>query len=197
MFRYLGLWLCLSIGVAGCASRGMMAKDENPTTPTPDRAVITLMYPRQPTDFVSVSVYDVTEPQTKFIGILENGSKIAYPVPAGKYTFMIVANSTDFLDAQVAAGKTYYAVVEQTQPHAAGLMFRYAFRAVRAAEIDSADFREINRWTPFRAKTAKADAWYGTTESSVRNRREANLPIWGVRTAAERSSRTLNVEDGR
>jgi hypothetical protein len=197
MFRYLGLWMCLSIGVAGCAGRGMMSKDENPATPKPDRAVVTLMFPRATSDLLSVSVYDVTEPQTKFIGILENGSKIAYPVPAGKYTFMIVANSTDFLEAQVAGGKTYYAVVEQVQPHAAGFLFRYAFRAVRAAEIDSADFRAVNRDTPFRAKTERADAWYGTSESSVRNRREAYLPAWRAKTATARSAQMLNVEDGR
>ena len=88
MFRYLGLWLCVSIGLAGCASRGMMVNDANPATSKPDQAVVTLVFPRAISDYFSVSVYDVTQPQTKFIGILETGSKIAYPVPPGKHTLI-------------------------------------------------------------------------------------------------------------
>lgn len=196
MFRYLGLWMCLSIGVTGCASRGMMVNDANPATTKPDQAVVTLMFPRSISDVVSVSVYDVTEPQTKFIGILENGSKIAYPVPAGKYTFMVVATSTDFLEAHVAGGKTYYAAVSQEQRNMS-FMFHYALRPVRAAEIGGAEFRAIDRDTPFKAKTARADAWYGKSESSLSTRRQVFLPAWREKTVAERNAQTLNVEDGR
>jgi hypothetical protein len=196
MFRHLGLWLSLSIAVAGCGGRGMMVNDANPASSKPDQAVVVLAFPPAITDFLSLSVYDVTEPQTKLIGILEKGSKIAYPVPAGKHTFMILANSTDFLEAHVAPGKTYYAVVSQERPERS-FQFHYALRPVRAAEMNGAEFRAIDRDMPFKAKTARADAWYVNSESSVRTRREVFLPAWREKTAAERSARTLYVEDGR
>jgi hypothetical protein len=195
MIRHLGLLMCLSIGVAGCASRSMMMNDANPAASKSDQAVVILAFPPAITDFFSLSVYDVTEPETKLIGILETGSKIAYPVPAGRHTFMILANSTDFLEAHVAAGKTYYAVARQERPEGS-FQFHYALRPVRAAELDSVESRAIDRM-PFKAKTDRADAWYVRSESSVRTRRQVFLPAWLEKNAGQRRAQTLYVEDGR
>src|SRR5678809_935163 len=61
----------------------------------------------------SVSLHDISGPQRKMVGILGIGQKLAYRAPPGKHEFMLVnKGSTDFLEANVAAGKTYYVVVQ-------------------------------------------------------------------------------------
>ena len=37
---------------------------------------------------MAVPLYDVTGDDTRFIGILDAGSKVAYQVPAGEHVFM-------------------------------------------------------------------------------------------------------------
>ncbi len=55
---------------------------------------------------IKATVYEITDDKTIFIGIMKNKTKINYPTTAGKHTFMVVSEAADFMEADLAAGKT-------------------------------------------------------------------------------------------
>jgi len=82
---------------------------------------------------ISASVFDVTEPgEPKFIGIVRQSSKVAYPVKPGLYTFMVISEAADFMQAAVLGGKTYYALVT---PRMGVWKARFSFQPVRGEEL--------------------------------------------------------------
>lgn len=95
------------------AFAGKMAKSNEPLTLEPDKAAVVFLRPGKFVGAaVAVPLYDVTGDDTRFIGILDAGSKVAYQVPAGEHVFMTTVFGGDggvrFYKANVEAGKTYY-----------------------------------------------------------------------------------------
>ena len=60
---------------------------------------------------IKTSVYEVTDGQTKFIGIMKNKTKLSYETTAGNHIFMVVSEAADFMEANIATGKTYYSMI--------------------------------------------------------------------------------------
>ncbi len=95
------------------AHAGKMVKSDEPLTLEPDKAAVVFLRPGKFVGAaVAVPLYDVTGDETRFIGILDAGSKVAYQVPAGEHVFMTTVFGGDsgvrFYKANVEAGKTYY-----------------------------------------------------------------------------------------
>src|SRR5687767_10367610 len=130
--------LCMAvlvIALGACASVQMMKADRDPTI-RQGEAMVLFMRSSFLGSAISASVYDVSGPETKFIGIIQNGTKMAYPVAPGTYTFMVVSEAADFMQATVLAGRTYYALVT---PRIGMWKARFSFRPVRQAEFAGSD----------------------------------------------------------
>lgn len=54
---------------------------------------------------IKTSIYEVTNGETIFIGILKNKMKINHQTSPGKHTFMVVSEAADFMEADVIAEK--------------------------------------------------------------------------------------------
>jgi hypothetical protein len=101
-----------SLLLAGCASNPMApVADQAVQAPSPDMAQVVFMRDAYTGKAIVSSLYDVTDGQTRFIGVMANGTKIAHPTTPGKHTFMVVSEAADFMEADLVAGKTYYALV--------------------------------------------------------------------------------------
>ncbi len=210
--------LLLSIAVAGCAGRGMVARQTKDLAVKPDEALIIIMRARYVYSGVpgappapgsaarpnydpaaglprSVSLYDVTDEEIRFIGIIREGQRVAVSVKPGKTRLMLYSRSTDFLEANVAAGKTYYARIGADQ-EALGAA-RHAFIAMRASEIASAEFKEWDSGTTLVTRTERAEAWAERGAGSIAQKRTVGWQEWTGMPEAARKSRTLEVADGR
>src|SRR5262245_54022352 len=94
--------LLLAGSVAAC-SGGMMVKADKAPVPNAGESLIVFMPSAlNPTGAsappvstgsgieVSASVFDVSGPEPKLIGLVGNNEKVAYPLKPGQHTFMLV-----------------------------------------------------------------------------------------------------------
>jgi hypothetical protein len=195
MRRY--LTALLAVALFGCASQPQ---------PTPGDSVIVFIVPSmtsesgqyQPTygDAPTLSLHDVTGGARKIVAVLTVGNKVGYRVPPGKYEFMVANRySTDFMEASVAGGKTYYAILQLQGD--GSYSQRYGFRPVRAGDFDSGAFRRWDSNTHFVKRPAKWRAWEIDNEESLDKRLREHRPAWDKQSPAERRLRTIQVSDGR
>ena len=139
---------------------------------------------------VDASLFDVTEPgPPKFIGVVNNASKVSYPLKPGLYTFMVVGETAEFMQATVLGGKTYYALVIPS----AGAK-RFVIEPVRKNEIGGKEFQGWDRST--RPMPAGAQP-QGYNASEAAEKRVRYWQDWSKKTEAQRAELTINAEDGR
>ena len=144
---------------------------------------------------IAASVFDVTDAGApKFIGIINRGNKLAYPVKPGLYTFMVVSEAADFMQATVVGGRTYYALVT---PRMGVWKARFSFKPVRGDELEGNQFAAWDRGTRLVANTPKTIAWARDNAADIADKRNRYLPEWSSKSASERAAQTLNADDGR
>jgi hypothetical protein len=163
--------------------------------PRSDEALIVFLRSEFVNGFTSVTLYDITDPEIKFIGVIDPRAKVHYAVKPGKYAFMVLATRTDFMEATVEAGKRYFVMVTSdtstTKPH-------YSLVAVRHPQLLSSDFVRLESETKYTVKTARADEWYANPKNaaSVAARREKFFSQWFRKSPQARASQMLRPEDG-
>lgn len=60
---------------------------------------------------INGSLYDLTEGEPEFIGIIASGTKVTQLTTLGKRVYMVVSEAADFMEADLVGGKTYFSVV--------------------------------------------------------------------------------------
>ena len=186
------LILVLPLLLAACAGGPKMVPSDPPTLRAGD-SIVVFMRPSHLGRALACSVYDVSGPETRFIGILNFGDKLAMPVKPGKYTFMVIGESADFMQATMDAGKTYYAVVT---PRYGVVTARFSFRPVRSTEIGGSEFAAWNAATRYVTNSPKTEAWARDNAKDVNSKRNEYWPQWNSKPANERLLQTLKAEDG-
>src|SRR6185295_13174705 len=107
----------------------------------------------------------------------------------GLYTFMVVGETAEFMQATVLGGKTYYALVIPS----AGAK-RFVIEPVRKNEIGGKEFQGWDRST--RPMPAGAQP-QGYNASEAAEKRVRYWQDWSKKTEAQRAELTINAEDGR
>jgi len=139
---------------------------------------------------IDASLFDVSAPgEPKFIGVVNNASKLAYPLKPGLYTFMVVGETAEFMQATVADGKTYYALVI---PRSGAR--RFAIEPVRKNEIGGKEFQTWERGTKLMPAGAQAQ---GYNASDAAEKRVRHWQEWIKKSESQRAELTINEEDGR
>ena len=137
---------------------------------------------------IDAALFDATEPgEPKYIGTVGSASKLSYPLKPGLYTFMVVGETADFMQATVVGSKTYYALVI---PRAGAK--RFAIEPVRKHEIGGKEFQSWDRGTKMTAGAAKS---YNGGDAA--GKRSQYWQEWMRKSDAQRAELTLNAEDGR
>ena len=139
---------------------------------------------------IDASLFDVTEPgPPKFIGVVPSGAKLSYSLAPGLYTFMVVGETAEFMQATVADGKTYYALVI---PRSGAR--RFAIEPVRKNEIGGKEFQTWERGTKLMPAGAQAQ---GYNASDAAEKRVRHWQEWIKKSESQRAELTINEEDGR
>ncbi|WP_306523530.1 hypothetical protein [Rheinheimera sp.] len=194
-----GLILTLMLLLGGCASSSMVKAPNQQLAAVPaDKAQIVFMRSSIFGAAISAPMFDVTAAEPAFIGILDNSSKLMLEVPAGKHTFMVVSEAADFLEADLVAGKRYYAIVT---PRMGAWKARFSIWPVRAdnsGEFNKADAKvqKIISNTVLMQNSAKSEAWYQKNKNDVKNKQAEYWPVWQQKPTAELLERTLLPTDG-
>ncbi|CAA7625142.1 conserved exported hypothetical protein [Candidatus Terasakiella magnetica] len=114
LFRSLAV-LMMTLTLGACASSRMVDLPQPPkaiSAPESGKATVVFLRPSYFGGAIQSSVFDIGAGATQLVGIVSAGRKIAYAVSPGPRRFMVVGESADFVDADLTAGKTYYARVE-------------------------------------------------------------------------------------
>lgn len=139
------------------AHAGKMAKAKGPMVVSPDKATIVFMRPGKFVGAaIAVPVFEVTGGETRFVGIVDAGGKLAYPLSPGKHIFMTTVFGGDagvrFEEADVGAGKVYY-----FRAHIIDNL--WGLEPVRGSELAGKDFMHWDEKTRLIENSPKSLAW--------------------------------------
>lgn len=103
----------MMIFLGGCASEHMISIPAPPvaSAPAPDKATVVFLRPSIIGGAIQSSVFDVTG-ETRLVGIVSAGRMLAHVTEPGSRRFMVIGENADFLEADLVAGRVYYARVE-------------------------------------------------------------------------------------
>jgi hypothetical protein len=187
------LIVAMALALGACGGAHMTKAEQDPVIKQGESMVV-FMRSSFVGGAISASVFDVSGPDSKFIGIVNNGTKIGYPLAPGKYTFMVVSESADFMQATVLPGKTYYAMVT---PRMGVWKARFSFRPVRQNELSGSEFGGWNSGTHFVVNSPETLNWATSNAADIASKRNQYWSDWSAKPEAERAAQTLNAEDGR
>lgn len=203
VFRSAAVILLMSfLGISLCFGRDVMVNSNRSLIPDPDRALIVIMRINPSfgralwTDDYnqSISIFDVSGEDSKLLGILKQGRKISYDVAPGEYTLMVVGESADFMQVTVAAGKTYYVLMNS---RLGNWKARFSFRPLRQKDLESSAFAKWDAGTELVELTPEAVAWAEKHAADIAKKRERYWSDWTSKSAEKRAAQIMNVEDGR
>ena len=104
--------LVLVLALVGCtALKGMreVSPDAVRLAPAADQATIIFLRPARAG--TTTSLFELRGSEQRFIGLLVTDTRLVYRTAPGRTRFMVIGLSADFLDADLAAGKTYQVAV--------------------------------------------------------------------------------------
>jgi len=149
-----GALLVLSVLSTGCASTKMVDSASQTIQPAPsDQAQVVFLRVSSFGGAIQSTVFDATEAESQFIGILSAGKKLSYLTSPGKRKFMVVSEAADFLEADLLPGKTYYAMVT---PRMGAWKARFSLYPIRSGNDGE-----------FSMQSGKFDKWVSSTDLSV------------------------------
>jgi hypothetical protein len=184
----------LALALGGCGGGVQMLQTSEPPPLRPGESQIVFLRVGQLGGMVAASVFDVSGPDSTFIGIVNANTKVAYTVKPGDYTFMVIGESADFMQAKILPGRTYYAVVT---PRMGVWKARFSFRPVRQSEVEGTDFPGWSSGAHFVENTAETRAWAAQNASDIASKRAQYWPEWSSKPAHQRASQTLDPQDGK
>lgn len=191
--------MVLLLLATGCASTKMTVKsDQQMITPTAESSQVIFMRSSFVGSAIQASIFDVTSGEPEFIGILSNATKLAYDIEPGYHVFMVVSEAADFMEANLAGGKTYFAMVT---PRMGAWKARFSMYPVRNGgqgkfQYSSDEFQEWLRKSQFVGNTAESEAWFRENLTSIKSKQSDYWQVWREKSQADIMERTLNPEDG-
>jgi hypothetical protein len=185
--------------IAGCASNPMqVSSSQSVQKAMPDESQIIFMRSSFVGSAINASLYDVTDEETKFLGIISNGTKVAYTTTPGKHTFMVVSEAADFMAGDFLPGRTYYSIVT---PRMGAWKARFSLWPIRKDgsseyNTESAEFTKWLNSTKLVHNSEESEAWYTNNKDSVKSKQLDYWPVWQQKTPEDLAKRTLNPQDG-
>lgn len=189
------------IGMAlleGCVSKDMVRSSAAAPQSVPGKAMVVFMHPFRMGGAIQSSVYDTTNGNNVFIGIVSSGTKVAYQADPGTHLFMVVGENADFMNASLDAGKTYYVLVS---PRMGMWKARFSLLPIHndasaKYNLKSPEFSQWQRETNFVEKSGSANAWYSAHAADVATKQADYMQRWNTASAEQKAELTLRPEDG-
>jgi len=139
-------------------------------SPDPGKALLVFLRPSSYGGVVQATVYD----DTTYIGTVSANTKMAYQATPGEHMFMVVGESGDFMQAELAEGKTYYARV-------AARMGVWKARFSLIPLNGQIDDEELNQWlknTKLTEVNVQGQDWAKQNNADIMKKHDEYLPAW-------------------
>lgn len=191
--------LLVAVLATGCASNPMTVSDSQELDSVKEgQAQVIFMRSSFVGSAINASLYDVTDDEMKFIGIMANGTKVAYDTEPGERVFMVVSEAADFMEADLAPGKNYFSIVTPRMGAWKARFSMWPIKADTAARYNTS-MPEFDKWqkgTTLVNNTNKARQWYLKNAYSIDKKYEKYWQAWQKKSDEDIAERSLTPEDG-
>ena len=164
------------IGCSGTIKNMREIPDENLVIiPEQGKSVVIFMRPESLGYQIQSSVFEIKSKLPALVGIIAAETKLAYRLDPGPHLFMVVGESADFMTADLAPNKIYYALIE---PRMGVWKARFSFDPVHEEKVttsDLTDWMEDCRWVE---KTAESLDWAQENMPSIQAKLDKYYPVW-------------------
>lgn len=185
--------------ITGCASNPMTVSDTQQLAPPKEgQAQVIFMRSSFVGSAINASLYDVTGDEVRFIGIMANGTKVAYDTQPGERVFMVVSEAADFMEADLAPGKNYFSIVTPRMGAWKARFSMWPIKADSAAKYNTT-MSEFDKWkesTTLVNNSDKARLWFLNNADSVDKKYEDYWSVWQEKSEDDIAKRTLTPGDG-
>lgn len=187
------------LAMTGCASSLMKpAADQTVSAVPAESSRVIFLRPSSFGGAIQASLFDVTSGKPKYIGVSSASTKVAYDTKPGNYRFMVVSEAADFMEANLVAGKTYYAVVT---PRMGMWKARFSLWPVKAGsgneyQLDNPDLPKWLKDGSLVVNTPEGEAWAKANDADINAKLQEYMPVWKQKSADELKKRTLEEQDG-
>ncbi len=180
--KWIGV-VVLLLAVAGCAGRSKYMQDvpagQAAYVPEPGRTLVIFMRPSGFGFAIQASVFDITDGEPEFLGIVSAKTKIAHNTNPGEHRYMVIGENADFLEADLLADRTYYSLVT---PRMGVWKARFSLKPVHKFDLTSAEFTQWYDDTRWVENTPASLTWAQEHMGSIKRKQEKYLPKWLIRT---------------
>lgn len=197
-------WAAIALAAllaAGCASEpgddispfmNKLGTNKRVPPPGPDESVVIFIRPTDESNSTQSTLYDLRDDGDHFVGVGSAMSRVAWRTSPGGHLFMVIGEAADFMYAELAPGKTYYARVV---PRFGFTKARFSLFPVRRQELGGAAFDEWNALELVECNT-DCERWVRKHVNSIVSKRSEYLAKWDKKTQRERAAAGLQVDDG-
>ena len=185
--------------VSGCASNPMVISPKQELRkPMNNEAQVIFMRSSFVGGAINASLYEVTNGEIKFIGVIADGTKISYKTTQGQHVFMVVSEAADFMEADLESGKNYFSLAIARMGAWKARFSLWPIKNDPGSKFNT-KMPAFDDWvanTKLVENTDKSRAWYESNKKSVRQKYEKYWPAWQNKSALDISKRTLSPQDG-
>jgi hypothetical protein len=147
---------------------------------------------------VQSSVFDLKQRENHladdvFVGIVSADTKVQYEAAPGFHLFMVIGENADFMQANLTAGKTYYALVT---PRIGWWKARFSLKPLHATDLNSEDFKDWFESTDWYENTDASRQWAKDNWESIQDKKSEYLEKWRNKSEADKVELTLERADG-
>jgi hypothetical protein len=177
----LGVAAMSAVGCAGAVKNMQPVANVN-TVAAPTEAVVVFLRPSGVGYAVQTSVFEVNEGvPSRLVGIVAAKKKVVYRTTPGPHTFMVIGESADFMYADLAPGRTYYALATVRPGF---WKARFSLKPVTPAEHgDLTGWLADSEWV---AVNADSERWAAENAADIEKKRSAYLAKWLQKPEADR-----------
>jgi len=159
--------------------------------PKPGKAMVVFMRAGGVGQAVGSSVFEIRNDNPELVGLVANNTKLAYEVDPGRRLFMVVSESADYMSADLAPNRTYYAFVT---PRMGAFRARFSLAAVNRGGERSQAAQNCLKNCRLVENTPGSQEWAHANMSDIRSKHTANYPRWNQKPTNEKPH--LVREDG-
>jgi len=185
----------LLVLLAGCAgSSKYMLKDETPDAIQPQAGQALIVFVR-PSGFGHGATFAVFDDQGNFVGQVPAKGHVMHHATPGRHRYLVWAENTAVLDAEVAAGKIY--IVEVPARMGAWSARAHLLPVKRGSEEwdEALEWvKETNQWD---VDPELAKQWKTEKAAGLEKQLQRGKEMWAKYDEEEKEMRTMRPADGR
>lgn len=196
----IGFFLTCLFFLSGCTN-SLMQKSAINNTSMPSakagKAQIVFMRPSTFGGAIQSSVFDLKHDKNQlsedqFVGIVSATAKILYDAEPGFHMFMVVGESADFMQANLKAGETYFALVTTRMD---GRKAHFSLKPLHSNDLISDDYADWFQSTVWLENTTASHQWAVDNWEDIQDKKIKYLDKWQRKSQLKKDALTLKESD--